>query len=59
MEEIEYNPHKNPKAISLIQQEDGNWIGTAQKYSQVITVREGKPEDCLVKLITHDGGTPN
>lgn len=54
-EEINYNPYENPDVISIIKQKDGNWIGTAQKYGKIISVREVKPEDCLLKLITHDG----
>lgn len=50
-----YNPNVNPKAISIIEQEDGNWKGWTQKFGKVVEVREGKPEDCLIKLITHNG----
>ncbi len=55
MDNIEYDPAKNPDAISLQKQADGNWIGIAQKFGKVIKVREVKPEDCLLKIITHDG----
>lgn len=55
MDNIEYDPNKNPDAISLIKQADGNWIGIAQKFGKMIKVREVKPEDCLIKIITHDG----
>ncbi len=50
---IEYSPHKNPKAISIIQQKDGNWVGEGTRFGKVVRVREGKPEDCLLALITH------
>ena len=50
-----YSPHVNNKAISIIQQEDGNWVGEMNKFGNVVRVREGKPEDALVKLLTHDG----
>ncbi len=50
-----FNPAKNDKAISIIQQEDGNWTGTMQKFGKVVSAREVKPEDVLLKLITHSG----
>lgn len=53
MIDSDYNPHKNPKAISLIQQPDGNWKGFMQRFDKVVEVREIKPEDCLIKLLTH------
>jgi hypothetical protein len=52
---IEYNPEKNPKAISIIEEEDGNFRGYTQKFGKLVSVRAGKPEDVLVGLITHDG----
>jgi len=51
----EFNPSVNPKAISIIEQEDGNWKGYAQKFGKLIEVREISPNDCLVKLLTHNG----
>lgn len=53
--DAEFNPSKNPKAISIVQQEDGNYKGYAFKFGKIITVREVKPEDALVMLITHNG----
>ena len=44
-----------PDNIVLIKQEDGNWKGYMTKFGKLIEVREIKPEDCLVKLLTHDG----
>lgn len=49
----EYDPTTNPDAISLIKQADGNWKGWIQKNGTVVEVREIKPEDCLIKLLTH------
>ena len=49
----ETNPEKNEKAISLIEQEDGNWKGFAMKFGKLVEVREVKPEDCLLKILTH------
>lgn len=40
--------------IILEKQADGNWIGKTIKYGKEIEVREAKPEDCLVKLLTHE-----
>lgn len=48
-----YNPHKNPNAIVILKQEDGNYKGFMQRNGIMIEVREGKPEDCLLSLITH------
>ncbi len=45
------------KKIVLEQQDDGNWIGKANKFGKDIEVREVKPEDCLTKILTHDGQT--
>ncbi len=50
----EYSAKHNSKAISLVLQEDGSWKGYWQNHGKFIEVREGKPEDCLVKLLTHD-----
>lgn len=52
-EDKHYNPSKNPKAISLILQEDGNWIGTANKHGKVVEVRAGDPNTVLQMIITH------
>ncbi len=51
----EHDPSKNAKAISLIQQPDGNWKGYGNRFGKLIVVREMSPNDCLVKLLTHDG----
>lgn len=48
-----YNPFKNPKAISIIQQPDGNWIGEMNKNGNVVSSREGDPNSVLSALITH------
>lgn len=53
-EPTSYDPSKNHDAISIIKQTDGNWIGTAWKFGRVVTAREIKPEDVLVKLMTHE-----
>ena len=51
----DYNPETNENVISLIKQEDGNWKGYHKRFSKLIEVREAKPEDCLLRLMTHDG----
>lgn len=50
-----YNPFKNPDAISIVKQVDGNWIGWTQKNGKVVQAREVGPETVLQKLLTHDG----
>lgn len=49
-----YNPFHNPKAISIIQQKDGNWIGEMNKNGNVVSSRQGDPQTVLTMLITHD-----
>lgn len=52
-EDDKYNPAKNINAISLIKQEDGNWVGWMWKNGAIIEVREVGPETVLLKLLTH------
>lgn len=52
--ETVYNPFKNPKAISIIQQADGNWIGEMNKNGNVVSSRQGDPSSVLAALITHE-----
>lgn len=54
VEEIEYNPQKNPNAISIIKQPDGNYIGTMNKFGKIVTARQGDPTTVLTMLITHE-----
>ena len=49
-----FNPVTNPLAISIIQQKDGNWKSYGQKNGKLIEIREGKPEDALGRLLTHE-----
>lgn len=51
---INFNPHENADAISIIRQKDGNWKGWMKRFGRVVEVREVKPEDCLTKLLTHE-----
>jgi hypothetical protein len=51
---LEHDPYKNPKAISLIQQKDGNWRGWAQKNGKIVTSRTNDPQTVLLELITHE-----
>lgn len=53
-EEIEYNPEKNPNAITIIQQEDGNWKGWMNKHGKVVEVRQVDPLTVLSMLLTHE-----
>lgn len=55
LKDIEFSPEVNPKAISIIQQEDGNWKGYIQKSNKVIIVRQYDPTIVLQMLLTHTG----
>lgn len=52
-------PVKNPKAILIVQQDDGNWRGFAQKNGKLVQTRQGDPGTVLQMLITHDGTQAN
>lgn len=54
LKDQEFDPYKNPQAISIIQQEDGNWKGWMQKFGKVVEVRMEGPETVLKALITHE-----
>jgi hypothetical protein len=49
-----YNPAKNPDAISIVKQEDGNYIGEMTKHGVVVSARQGDPNTVLTMLITHE-----
>ena len=49
-----HNPFKNPNAISLVRQPDGNWKGWMSKFDKVIEVREIGPDTALQMLLTHE-----
>ncbi len=49
----EHDPSKNPKAISIIWQEDGNYKGWINKNGKVIEIRDIGPETVLQRLLTH------
>lgn len=53
-EDSYYNPAKNPNAISIVKDEDGNWSGEMYKFEKNITAREVGPEIVLQKLLTHE-----
>lgn len=48
-----YNPSKNPKVISIIEQDDGNWKGYAFKNKKLTEVRAGDPNTVLLMITTH------
>jgi len=52
---IEYSPHKNDKAISLIEQPDGNWVAEGQRFGKPVRIREGSPTAALQRLLVDDG----
>jgi hypothetical protein len=51
----EFSPYTNDRAISLIRQDDGNWVGYISKFGKVVKVRQGDPTTVLQLLITHNG----
>lgn len=48
-----FDPHKNPEAISIIRQKDGNYKLWGQKFGKMIELRGVKPEDVLGEFLTH------
>ena len=50
--EQEFDPYKNPKAISIIEQKDGNFKIWGQRNGKMVEIRAGKPEDCLGQFLT-------
>ena len=41
--------------VIIIQKlEDGSWTGKMMRFGKLTEVREAKPEDVLVKLLTHE-----
>ena len=50
--QIEYDPEKNHKAISIIEQEDGNWKGWMWRWGKLVEVRDVSPSAVLVTLLT-------
>ena len=53
-QEQEFNPHKNPEAIAIIRQKDGNWKLWGQRFGKMVELRAGKPEDVLMGFLTHE-----
>lgn len=52
---IEYDPHKNFDAISVIKQADGNWVAEGSRFGKMVRIRGGQPHAVLEALLTHDG----
>jgi hypothetical protein len=52
--EQEFDPYKNPKAISIIEQADGNFKLFAQKNGKMVEIRSGKPQDAVGEFIIHE-----
>ena len=50
----EHDPEKNPNAISIIKQPDGNFRGWTQKNGKMITSRTNDPQTVLQELLTHE-----
>lgn len=57
--QIKYDPNQNPRAISIILQDDGNYIGECQKFGRLVSIRDIGPETVLQRLLTHDGKEVN
>jgi hypothetical protein len=51
--EQEFDPYKNPDAIGIIRQKDGNFKLWGQKNGKIIEIRAIKPEDAIVEFQTH------
>lgn len=45
--------------ISIIKQDDGNWIGWMRKFGKVVSARQSDPTTVLQMLITHSGEVSN
>jgi len=50
---MQYDPSKNNDAISIIKQEDGNYIGEMFKSGKVVSARQSDPQIVLMMLLTH------
>jgi len=50
-----YSPETNPKAIFIVQDEDGNWRGKMQRFGTVVEVRDVGPVTVLQTLLSHPG----
>lgn len=50
----DFNPENNPSIIVIMKRPDGNYLGITQKDGKIIQSREIKPEDALIKLLTHE-----
>jgi len=53
IDQIDFNPESNKNVISIIRQEDGNYIGYTQRNGGYVTVRQGDPSTVLSLLLTH------
>jgi hypothetical protein len=53
-EDKDFNPVKNPKVISIMQMEDGNFKVFGLKHGKMLVIRSGKPEDVLTEFLTHE-----
>ena len=51
--DADFSPEKNENVISLMKRKDGNWRGIMQKDGKIIESVEIKPEDALLRLLTH------
>ena len=53
LEDKDFSPEHNKDVISLMKRADGNWRGIMQKDGKIIESIEIKPEDALLRLLTH------
>ena len=53
-QEQEFDPHKNPEAISIIRQKDGNFKLWGQRFGKMVELRAVKPEDVLIEFLSHE-----
>jgi hypothetical protein len=52
MPKIEFDPNKNHQAISIIEQDDGNWKGWMWRWGKLVEVRDISPDAVLNRLLT-------
>ena len=53
-QEQEFSPYKNPEAISIIRQKDGNFKLWGQRFGKMVELRAVKPEDVLMEFLSHE-----
>lgn len=55
LKKVKWNPLTNKKAISIMQDPDGNWRGFMWKNGKLVQARQADPGIVMQMLITHAG----